>query len=98
MGVVVGGLACAKVSSLRGGCHRADRIARDDSVSTPPSGYRPVLGRKPVMPQNAAGMRVDPPVSVPKAKGTTPRAIAAALPPDDPPATRAGSKGLRTGP
>src|SRR6185369_4450258 len=50
------------------------------------------------MPQNAAGWRIEPPVSVPVANGTMPAATAAAEPPDDPPGTRAASHGLRTGP
>src|SRR5699024_36569 len=58
----------------------------------------PVLGRNPYTPQNAAGMRTDPPVSVPSAKSTSPAATAAALPPLDPPAIRRGSAGLGTGP
>src|SRR5690606_35944577 len=49
-------------------------------------------------PQKAAGRRTDPPVSLPRARGTAPAATAAADPPDEPPATRSGSKGLSTGP
>ena len=50
------------------------------------------------MPQNAAGWRIDPPVSVPVAAGTRPAATAAAEPPDEPPGTRSTSHGLATGP
>ena len=39
-------------------------------------------------------MRIEPPVSVPMAAGTMPSATAAAEPPLDPPAVRAGSCGL----
>ena len=39
----------------------------------------------PVMPQNAAGWRMEPPVSVPVAAGVRRAATAAALPPDEPP-------------
>ncbi len=46
----------------------------------------------------AAGWRIDPPVSEPRASGTKPAATAAALPPDDPPGTRVGSHGFRVGP
>src|SRR5688500_5141685 len=52
----------------------------------------------PVMPQNAAGWRTEPPVSEPVANGTTPAATSAAAPPDEPPGTRVVSHGLRTGP
>src|SRR5260221_8415046 len=50
------------------------------------------------MPQNAAGWRTDPPVSVPSATSTAPAATAAAEPPEEPPGTRVGSIGLREGP
>ena len=42
--------------------------------------------------------RIDPFVSDPRASGTIPPATAAALPPDEPPAMREGSWGLRQGP
>ena len=50
----------------------------------------------PVMPQKLAGWRIEPPVSVPVAAGTSRAATAAALPPDEPPGTRAVSQGLVT--
>jgi hypothetical protein len=56
------------------------------------------VGLIPNTPQNAAGCRTEPPVSVPSASGTTPSATATADPPDEPPATRSGSAGWRTGP
>ena len=46
----------------------------------------------------AAGMRTEPPVSVPSPPGAIPAAMAAAVPPLDPPGNRARSYGLRTGP
>ena len=52
----------------------------------------------PVMPQNAAGWRIEPPVSVPVAAGARRAAIAAAEPPDEPPGTAAGSHGFLTAP
>ena len=55
-------------------------------------------GRKPTMPFRAAGMREDPPVSVPSPARTTPAAIATAVPPLLPPAKQLGSNALRTGP
>src|SRR3954468_24733532 len=58
----------------------------------------PYVGFSPTIPHSAAGWRIDPPVSVPIAHGAAPVATAAALPPDDPPGTRVGSQGLRTGP
>ena len=43
-------------------------------------GMRPRLGLKPTTPQKAAGMRTEPPISVPSAIGTTPMATATAVP------------------
>ena len=50
------------------------------------------------MPQHAAGRRIEPPPSVPSASGPWPVATAAAAPPDEPPAVRARSHGLRVAP
>src|SRR5438045_6197435 len=52
----------------------------------------------PTTPHSAAGWRMEPPVSDPRARGLKPAATAAALPPDDPPGTRVGSCGVRVGP
>ena len=56
------------------------------------------MGFTPTRPHNAAGWRIDPPVSLPRARGVMPAATAAAEPPDEPPGTREGSSGLRVGP
>ena len=48
----------------------------------------------PVMPQKAAGWRMDPPVSVPVAAGSSRAATATALPPEEPPGTCAAFQGL----
>ena len=50
------------------------------------------------MPQKLAGIRIEPPPSVPSASGPMPDATAAAAPPLDPPVVRAGSHGLRVTP
>src|SRR5215510_5601714 len=50
------------------------------------------------MPQNAAGIRIDPPASVPTASGQIPANTAAALPPLLPPGVRSTSHGLRVVP
>ena len=70
-------------SSARAGRRR--RSARARSV-----------GLKPVMPQHAAGIRIEPPVSVPSAPSASPAASAAAEPPLDPPAVRPGAAGFGT--
>ena len=46
------------------------------------------------MPQHAAGVRIEPPVSVPNATSASPVATATALPLDEPPGTRVGSSGF----
>src|SRR5207253_5989493 len=61
-------------------------------------GTRPKACLKPTMPQHAAGMRLDPPPSVPTPIGASPAATAAAAPPDDPPGVRDRSQGLAVRP
>ena len=61
-------------------------------------GMRPRLGFRPTTPQNAAGMRTEPPMSVPSASGTQPAATAAPAPPEEPPGVRSGFHGLRVMP
>ena len=51
----------------------------------------------PVTPQNEAGWRIDPPVSVPVLAGISRAATATALAPDEPPGIWAVFQGLRTG-
>src|SRR6266496_6778061 len=50
------------------------------------------------MPQQAAGIRIEPPESVPSAASARPAASAAAEPPLDPPAIRPGAAGFGTVP
>ena len=69
-----------------------------ESGKTPAVLIRPKEGRSPTTPHSAAGMRTDPPVSVPRASGTRPAATATAEPALDPPAIRPGSCGLAAGP
>ena len=82
------------------GARRADRrdracatAARRRSVES-----RRSVGFSPTMPQAAAGIRIDPPVSVPSVASAMPAATLAAEPPLDPPGERVGSCGLRAGP
>src|SRR6476660_7622846 len=56
---------------------------------------RPNEALKPTTLHHAAGMRIEPPASVPSANGTSPSATAAALPPEEPPAFLRTSKGVR---
>ena len=68
------------------------------SPTNGPIGLRPRLGFRPNRPHCAAGMRIEPPPSLPWAIGTIPAATAAADPPDEPPAVRSRFQGLRVGP
>ena len=52
----------------------------------------------PKMPQNDEGTRIEPLVSVPSDSDVMPEASAAPEPPEEPPATRVVSCGLRVGP
>ena len=61
-------------------------------------GTRPGVGRRPVTPLQAAGLRSDPPRSLPSAIGSRRQASATAAPPLDPPAERDVSHGLRVAP
>jgi hypothetical protein len=59
---------------------------------------RPYVGFSPTTPQKDAGVRMEPPVSVPSAPKHIWAATAAAEPPDEPPGLRSSAQGLRTGP
>src|SRR5450432_1008275 len=77
----------------------APGVSRLDAKAINP--YReqmPYVGFKPQMPDSAAGWRIDPPVSVPVAAGTSRAATAAAEPPELPPATQVVFHGFLTGP
>ena len=57
----------------------------------------PYVGRRPVTPQYADGVRIDPVVSEPNANGTRPAATALPEPLDEPPDQRVRSHGFRPG-
>ena len=68
-----------------------------DSGSTPSVLTRCAVGLKPVNPHNAAGMRTEPPVSLPTAATAMPSLTDTAAPEEEPPGMRpvARSQGLR---
>ena len=75
---------------LRGRCdvrRRSGPVVSSDHASgtTPVASMLPSAGLKPTTPHSAAGMRIEPPVSVPIAHSHIPAATATADPPDDPP-------------
>ena len=56
------------------------------------------MGLSATIPQNAAGIRTEPPPSVPSASWPSPAATAAEAPPLEPPGVNAGSYGFRVMP
>src|SRR5439155_25211821 len=105
--------SCAAVGSSGSAPAIASRISRQSPAerasgpilsnvhepTMPPARLtRPYVGRSPVMPQNAEGQRIEPQVSVPIAKPTSPAATAAPEPDDEPPVQRSRFHGLRPGP
>ena len=60
---------------------------RAQSGKTPCNEIRPLVVFNPTKSFHAAGIRTDPPVSEPIAKGAKPKATEAAAPEDDPPET-----------
>ena len=58
-------------------------------------GMRPYEGLSPTSPHQAAGIRTDPPASVPTCSGPNPAAPAAPAPEEEPPVVWAGFHGLR---
>ena len=101
-----GGAQLASPGSVPARTSRSAAVSATVRVSTPSctrncspiSGAcdtRPRCGLRPTRPQHAAGMRSEPPPSLPCANGTMPAATAAALPPDEPPGVRVGSHGFR---
>ena len=61
-------------------------------------GTKPGVVRNPTTPQNAAGVRSEPPRSEPWAMGPMPVASATPAPPLEPPQVSAGSHGFRVAP
>ena len=59
-----------------------------ESGTVPSSGTRRAVGLNPVSPHSAAGMRTEPPVSVPMPAAAMPLVIDTAAPEDDPPGMR----------
>src|SRR5437870_10533022 len=68
------------------------------SPASGPIGLRARVGLRLKRPHADAGMRIEPPPSVPWAIGSMPEATAAAAPPLEPPAVCVSFHGLRVGP
>src|SRR5580693_8029408 len=70
-------------------------VSRDSASGyTPSTGTRPQVVFRPTTPQQAAGIRTEPPVSVPRPTSAPPVATATAEPLDEPPGRRRGSSGF----
>ncbi len=63
-----------------------------ESGNAPLVGTRCAVGLNPTMPHNAAGMRHEPPVSVPSAPNAMPSVTDTAAPEDEPPGMRAAAR------
>jgi len=90
----------AEITSSRSAASAAVRVIGPtwDSVPNGLAGYSGTLayvGLCPVMPQNAAGMRTEPPPSVPRLPAPMPSATATALPPLDPRRSARAATGCR---
>ena len=70
----------------------------EPGIARPVIGTRPASVFNPVNPHSAAGIRIEPPPSEPVPSGIMPDAIAAAVPPDDPPGECCGDHGLTVAP
>ena len=66
--------------------------------TNPSAGFLNVVGLKPYTPQNAAGTRTDPPMSVPTPRREDRVAMEAPSPPDDPPGDKRRFKGFKVVP
>ena len=92
---VIASSSSAASATVRASGPSVDSPARS-GISGPPE-IRPRLGLIPNSPHTLAGIRIDPPPSLPCAAGASPAATAAAAPPLDPPADRLRSHGVRAG-
>ena len=81
-----------------GARHRAVDRERQPRRRRGQRGTSPGVGRRPTTPFQAAGLRSEPPRSLPSAIGSIRQASAAAAPPLEPPAERVVSHGLRVAP
>src|ERR1035438_4442624 len=80
-------------------CAKGPSLSRvQESAMAPCRLTSPYVGRKAVTPQKEAGVTMDPEVSEPMAKATSPAATAAADPLEEPPLQRVRSQGLSPGP
>src|SRR5665213_1324889 len=85
--------AASRTVRVNGPCHARPLTSPDIG----PLLTRPRLTLSPTRPQTLAGIRTEPPPSLPGANGASPAATAAPAPPLEPPADLDRSHGVRAG-
>ena len=95
------GPAMIRIAASRSNAERASGPITEMSVGLtlssrtwPRGGTRPQVGLWPNTPQKWAGLRIEPPMSLPISRPVRPAARAAADPPDEPPGVRSRLQGL----
>src|SRR5579871_2519193 len=81
------GFAITLITTAQSSAYRHKGPSRScvhESAITPYRLTRPKVGRNPVTPHRAEGLRIDPEVSLPMPKATSPPAVADAGPADEP--------------
>ena len=92
-------MTLSKVAASRTSFVKVPIWSSDDAKATKPyRDTRPYVGFSPTTPQHAAGCRIEPPVSDPKAATHKSAATAAAEPPLEPPGICAWFQGFLVGP
>src|SRR5680860_1788401 len=90
--------SCSIAASSNVRAHGPAWSRLEASATSPYRETPPYVGLTPTVPVTAAGWRIEPPVSVPTARGASKAATAADDPPPAPPGMRSVSHGLRVGP
>src|SRR5680860_1499753 len=90
--------SCSIAASSNVRAHGPSWSRLEASATSPYRETPPYVGLTPTVPVTAAGWRIEPPVSVPTARGASKAATAADDPPPEPPGMRSVSHGLRVGP
>ncbi|SSU66036.1 Uncharacterised protein [Acinetobacter baumannii] len=94
-GLKVGSIICIAFSIISTEFAKGPTQSKElDGGYTPSRLTRPKVGFKPKTPQHAAGIRIEPPVSVPRVKSACFAATAAAEPLEEPPGISSGYLGL----
>src|SRR4051795_4602667 len=90
--------SCSSAASMTVRAHGPAWSRLLENATSPKRLTPPYVGFTPTVPVTAAGCRIEPPVSVPIARGAWYDARAALEPPPEPPGVRVRSQGLWLGP